>query len=126
MHKNADRLFKASCVALIVTAMTFAIRGGIMSDLGKQFHLNATELGWIAGTAFWGFTLAMLIGGSLCDVIGMGRIFAIAFTGHVAGIVLTIFAQGFWSLYLSTLFIGLSNGMVEGAANPRLATLYAG
>ncbi len=124
MHKNAGRLFSASCVALIVTAMTFAIRGNIMDQLGQQFHLSATELGWVVGTAFWGFTLSMLIGGSLCDVVGMGRILALAFVGHLAGILLTIFAQGFWSLFVSTLFVGLANGCVEAAANPMVATLY--
>ena len=121
---NPARLFRASCVALIVTAMTFAIRGGIMSQLGREFHLSATELGWVVGTAFWGFTLAMVFGGPLCDVVGMGRLLAVAFAGHVAGIVLTIFAQGFWSLFISTLFIWLANGMVEAAANPLVATLY--
>jgi len=121
---GSGRLFTASCIALITTAMAFSIRGGIMSQLGIDFHLNATELGWVVGTAFWGFTLAMLIGGSLCDVIGMRAIFRIAFAGHVSGIVLTILSTGFWSLFISTLLIGLANGMVEAAANPMVAALY--
>jgi MFS family permease len=121
---NPDRLFKASCVALITTAMAFSIRGGIMSQLGIDFHLNATELGWVVGTAFWGFTLAMVIGGSLCDVIGMRMIFWLAFAGHISGIILTILSTGFWSLFLSTLCIGLANGLVEAAANPMVGALY--
>src|SRR2546421_197738 len=103
---NARRLFTASCVALITTAMAFSIRGGIMGQLGNQFNLSASELGWVVGTAFWGFTLAMVIGGSLCDVIGMRLIFWAAFVGHLAGVILTILSTGFWSLFLSTLLVG--------------------
>src|SRR6266404_7141639 len=121
---NAGRLFTASCVALITTAMAFSIRGGIMSQLGADFQLNATELGWVVGTAFWGFTLAMVIGGSLRDVMGMRTIFRIAFAGHLSGIVLTILSTGFWSLFISTLLIGLANGMVEAAANPMVGALF--
>jgi MFS family permease len=118
------QLFNASCVALVVTALTFATRAGMIDPWIQEFSLNATEVGWIVGTAFWGFTLAMVFGGPLVDVVGMNRILIIAFTGHVLGIILTIIATGFWSLYISTLFIGISNGMVEAACNPLIATIY--
>ena len=70
----AGRLFNGSCVALIVTALAFAIRGGIMSDWSVQFGLTGTQLGWIAGGAFWGTALSILIGGPLCDFLGIGRL----------------------------------------------------
>jgi len=117
-------LFLGSCLALITTSMSFAIRGDIMGDLGTQFSLNKEQIGYVAGTAFWGFTVAMLIGGPLCDWLGMRRILAIAFVGHLAGILLTIFAQGFWSLFAATLLIGIANGSVEAACNPLIATLF--
>lgn len=126
MEKNINRsgLFWASCVALIVTAMTFGIRAGILGILGKEFALSAGELGIVTGTAFWGFTLAMIFGGPLCDVIGMKRLLIVAFFGHAIGIVLTILATGFWSLFISTLVLGISNGMVEAACNPLITSLY--
>jgi MFS family permease len=121
---HRDRLFLASCIALIVTAMSFAIRGDLIAPLGEQFNLSKVQIGWIVGTAFWGFTLAMVIGGPLCDVMGMGRLLALAFVGHAIGIVMTILARDFWTLFLSTLFFGLANGFVEAACNPLIATLY--
>lgn len=121
---NRSGLFWASCVALIVTAMTFGIRAGILGTLGTEFGLNAAELGIVTGTAFWGFTVAMIFGGPLCDVVGMKRLLLIAFLGHVTGIILTIFATGFWSLFISTLVLGISNGMVEAACNPLITSLY--
>ena len=117
-------LFTASCLALIVTSMSFAIRGDIMGTLGTQFVLSKEQLGWIAGTAFWGFTVSMVIGGPLCDALGMGRLLAFAFFAHVAGVLITIFATGFETLFAGTLAIGLANGMVEAACNPLVATLY--
>lgn len=121
---RASRLFWASCIALIVTAMSFAIRGDIMSQLKRQFEFSNEDIGWINGTAFWGFTLAMIFGGPLCDVVGMGRLLIIAFFAHLLGITMTIFATGFSGFFMGTLAIGLANGFVEAACNPLVATLY--
>ena len=121
---NAARLYNASCVALIVTAMAFAIRGAVMSELGQEFHLSGTQLGWIAGAAFWGTMVSLFLSGPLCDTLGMDRLMVGAWVGHALGTVLTIFSVGFWSLVFSTLLIGIANGLVEGATNPLVATLH--
>lgn len=121
---NKNALFWASCVALIVTAMTFGIRTGILGTLGEQFGLTAAQLGIVTGTAFWGFTLAQIFGGTLCDIIGMRRLIIIAFLGHVIGIALSIVATGFWSLFISTLILGIANGTVEAVCNPLVTSLY--
>lgn len=121
---NKNRLFTASCIALIVTAMTFAIRAGILGELGQKFGLSNTELGWISSMAFLGFPIAMLIGGPLCDVVGMGRLLILAFVAHLLGLVLTIFASGFWTLFLSTFLVGFANGMVEAACNPLVTAMF--
>lgn len=121
---NPNRLFRASCVALIVTAMSFAIRGAAAGAWAAEFHLSNEQVGWINSTAFWGFTLAMIFGGPLCDALGLGRIVGLAFIGHAAGILLTIFAWDFWSLFGGTLLFGIANGSVEAACNPLIATIY--
>lgn len=121
---NPSRLFLASCFALIVTAMSFALRGGATGDWITQFNLTNEQVGWVNGTAFWGFTLAMMFGGPLVDALGFKRILGIAFVGHAAGILLTIFAWDFWSLFAGTLLFGIANGSVEAACNPLVATLY--
>ncbi|TDW96099.1 MFS transporter [Dinghuibacter silviterrae] len=119
-----NKLFTASCLALLVTSLSFGIRAGILDTLGVQFHLNASELGTIAATAFWGFPLAIIIGGFIVDIIGMKRLLMGAFIFHFAGILLTIFATGYWTLFLSTLLIGIANGTVEAACNPLVASLF--
>lgn len=121
---NPSRLFRASCIALIVTAMSFALRGAALESWTSEFHLTKEQVGWISSTAFWGFTLAMVFGGPLCDALGLRRIVGLAFVGHAAGILLTIFAWDFWSLYFGTLLFGVANGSVEAACNPLIATIF--
>jgi MFS family permease len=122
IHKT--KLFWASCLALLVTSLSFGIRAGMMNQLALDFNLSTSQLGTITATAFWGFPLAIIIGGFIVDLIGMKRLLIMAFIFHLAGIALTIFAQGYWTLFFSTLLIGIANGTVEAACNPLIATLY--
>lgn len=117
-------LFNASCVALVVTAISFGTRGGFIIPWMDEFNLSGSQVGWIVGTAFWGFTLAMVLLGPLVDLIGIGRVVAIAFVCHLIGLTMTIFANGFWTLFFSTMFIGIANGSVEAACNPLITALY--
>jgi MFS family permease len=121
---NKTKLFNASCMALLVTSLTFGIRAGILGDLGKSFNLSDTELGWIAGMAFFGFPIATTLGGFFVDAIGMKRFMWLAFGAHLLGLVLTVFASGFWTLMISTFLIGFANGTVEAVCNPLIASMY--
>jgi MFS family permease len=123
-HANAKRLFILSCVALITTAMTFAIRARLEKVWGVQFGLSAKDIALAMAPAFWGFTLAQFIGGPLVDVIGMKRFVRTAFFLHLVGIVLTILSRNFLMLFSGTLFIGIGNGSVEAGCNPLVATVY--
>jgi MFS family permease len=135
------KLFLASCMALITTAMSFAIRGDIMSDLQKDFvqpyvsanaqgnvadhaQLIKTHLGIIAGVAFFSFALAIYFGGPLVDLLGMGALLRLAAVCHIGGALLTIFAPSFWVVVAATLIVGAGNGIVEAVCNPLIATLY--
>ncbi|MBI1874852.1 MAG: MFS transporter [Acidobacteria bacterium] len=121
---NRPRLFIASCIALVATAMTFAIRGDIMGDVQRLLTLDDVQVGWILGAAFWGFGLSILVGGPLCDVLGMGTIIRLAAVGHIAGALLTVFATSFQLFFASTVIVGVANGLVEAAINPLVATIY--
>lgn len=117
-------LFNASCVALVVTAISFGTRGGFIVPWMEEFSLTGAQVGWIVGTAFWGFTLAMVLLGPLVDILGIGKVIFIAFICHVIGLTMTIFATGFWTLFFSTMFIGIANGSVEAGCNPLITALY--
>lgn len=121
---NKNKLFWAACISLVVTSMTFAIRAGILTQLGVDFGINNEQLGYINSMAFLGFPIAMLIGGLLYNSLGAKKILIIAFVCHLLGLILTIVAGGFWTLIISTFFIGFANGSVEAACNPMIADMY--
>ncbi|MGC8739124.1 MAG: MFS transporter [Candidatus Hydrogenedens sp.] len=118
------KLFVGSCVALIATAMTFAVLSAIMNPLKQQFLLTNEQVGLIGGAGLWGFPISILIFGPLCSVLGIRFLLRLAFVFFVSGISLMIFATGFWMLFFGALTIAFANGLVEGACNPLVATLY--
>ncbi|CAH8282531.1 fucose permease [Mariniflexile fucanivorans] len=122
---NKNRLFLASCLALITTAMTFAIRARLETVFGPEgIGLTLEQLGYAFAPAFFGFTIAMIIGGPLVDLLGIKKITWMAFVTHAIGIVLTLMADSMTSLFIATLFVGVGNGMVEAALNPMIASMY--
>ena len=125
---NKKQLFIGSCLALLVTSLSFGIRAGLLGTWGSQFNLDKSEISTITATAFWGFPLAVIIGGMIVDIIGMKKLLLMAFIFHLAGILLTIFAgkfgNAYWALFISTLLIGIANGTVEAACNPLVTALY--
>ncbi len=120
-----SKIFIACCMALTVTSMTFAIRAGILGQLSASFNFSDTELGWINSMAFLGFPIATVLGGLLYNSLGAKKLAIIAFVGHLIGLIMTIYAVGFWTLLVSTFCIGFANGAVEAACNPLVAETYS-
>jgi MFS family permease len=136
---NRNRLFVISCIALTTTAIAFSVRGDMLDALGADFHLSHEQLGVLLSPAFWGETLAILVGGSLADFLGMRRLLQVSSVGYIIAPLAIIFAPrptatvtpyysdpGFIVLYGGMLLLGLSQGLVEGAINPLIASLYPG
>ncbi len=122
--QNRNRLFIASCLALLVTSLTFAIRAKIEGVFGADYGLSKEEIGWAFGPAFWGFTIAMFAGGLIVDVVKTKRVVWTAFLMHAIGIIVLLMAKDKTMLFLANVFIGLGNGSVEAACNPMIASIY--
>ncbi|WP_306551541.1 sugar MFS transporter [Daejeonella sp.] len=123
---NANRLFLASCFALITTAFSFSIRAGILTQLGTELNLDTVQLGHINQMWFLGFPISMILGGIFYAKIGPKLIMQIALLSHAIGIVMTIYATDYYTLLISTLLIGIGNGCTEAACNPLIADSYSG
>ncbi len=122
---NKDRLFFASCTSLLLTAMTFAVRARLETVFGPDgLGLTLEEIGYAFMPAFWGFTIAMILGGPLVDTLGMKKGMWLAFFFHTLGILTTLLAFDLESLFIATLLMGLGNGMVEAVCNPLVASMY--
>ena len=121
---HRDRLFVASCCALAVSAVAFAVIGDILGALKSQFILDNQQVGYIGGAAIWGFAVSIILLGPLCDVLGMKFLVRVAMVCHVLGVLIMITATGFWTLFAGALVISLGNGLIEAVCNPLVATLY--
>lgn len=121
---SARSLFVASCMALVVSAIAFGIRGDTLGDFMAQFDATPDAIGWAITGAFWGFTIAIAFSGAVCDWLGMKALLIFAWIMHMAGIAGTVFATSIEMLAVGTLLIGLGNGFIEGAVNPLVVTLY--
>ena len=121
---NQKRLFIAACLALLVTAITFAIRAKIEGVFTDVYGLTKEEVGRAFGPAFWGFAVAMFAGGYFIDIVKTKSIIWAAFTMHLIGIVLLLLAKDYTSLFVANVFIGLGNGSVEAACNPLVTALF--
>lgn len=123
-NKNTKRLFLMSSIALIVTAISFALRARLEPIFMSDYGLSATDIGFAFGPAFYGFTISMVFFGSFVDSWGMKKVLIISFVLHFIGITGTIMSTGMWSLFFSTAAIGIANGGIEAACNPLVASIY--
>src|SRR5262249_4070672 len=95
------------------------------------------QRGEVEAAVFYGMAASMLVGGPLCDLLGMKKIMGLAFLFHLTGVLGTMFAKTFptglglastgtyhW-LFWASFLMGCGNGMVETAINPLIATVYA-
>lgn len=121
---SASRLFVASCLALLVTSLTFAIRARIEGVFQSDYGLSAEAIGRAFGPAFWGFTVATFAGGLFLDVVKTRSVIWVAFFMHLIGIIVLLMAKDMTTLFVANVFIGLGNGSVEAACNPLVATIY--
>jgi predicted MFS family arabinose efflux permease len=130
LHKQ--RLFIASCLSLVVTAMIFALRGNVEDlvindpSVGSFFNpaTARADYGWLSTMAFFGFAASILVTSPMLDALGMRNLLYLAFALHIVGVLGFIAAPSYTVMYISMLLAGFGNGLVEAVINPLIATLY--
>jgi len=134
---NKRKLFVTSCLSLVTTSMSFAIRGDVANDMAAAFHITNEQLGLVFSPAFWAFAIAIVMSGALVDWVGMRALHALSALGYLVGVVLVVAAPrpagavtslfdnpGTTMLYIGFLVMGLSQGLVEGVINPLTVSVY--
>ncbi len=117
-------LFWACFVALVATSFGFVVRAQIIGEWQVQFNLSETQKGEIFGVGLWPFAISIILFSMVIDRIGYGRVMVFAFICHVSSAIITIFANGYWMLYVGTLVLALGNGAIEAVINPVVATMF--
>jgi len=129
---NKRRLFIASCLSLVVTAMIFALRGNVedlvLADPAVKGFFNPADLradyGWLSTMAFFGFAASILVTSPMIDALGMRNLLYLAFALHIVGVIGFIVAPSYLVMSLTMLLAGFGNGLVEAVINPLIATMY--
>ncbi|HEX2491340.1 MAG TPA: MFS transporter [Blastocatellia bacterium] len=129
---NKSRLFIASCLSLVVTAMIFALRGNVedlvLADPAVRGFFNPSDLradyGWLSTMAFFGFAASILVTSPMLDSLGMRNLLYLAFALHIVGVLGFIVAPSYTMMSLTMLLAGFGNGLVEAVINPLIATMY--
>lgn len=118
------RLFYACFISLVTTAFGFILRALMLPQWGHDFDLTQTQLGEIAGVGLWPFAISIVLFSLIIDRIGYKTAMFFAVFCHITSAVLTIFANGYWMLYIGSFICALGNGTVEAVANPVVATMF--
>jgi MFS family permease len=129
---NKSRLFIASCLSLVVTAMIFALRGNVedlvLADPAVSGYFNPVgqkaDYGWLSTMAFFGFAASILVTSPMLDALGMRNLLYLAFALHIVGVLGFIVAPSYTVMSLTMLLAGFGNGLVEAVINPLIATMY--
>lgn len=136
---QANKLFFASCLSLLVTSMIFSIRADVLHSIGDDYQLSNAMIGLTISSVFWGFTLGIIACALIVDWIGMKCLHIVSGLGYLLGIALILLAPanhggqpiddvfaatGTTVLYLGFLLTGIAQGIVEGVTNPLVATLF--
>lgn len=120
-----DMLLFYACVAsLVATSFGFVLRAFVLQDWGKEFQLSQTQLGEISGVGLWPFAMSIVLFSLIVDRVGYKTSMIFAFLLHVTSAIVTIFANGYWMLYIGTFIMALGNGVVEAVVNPVVATMF--
>ena len=123
--KRQDRaLFVACFIALVATAFAFNIRANVVGTWQSVFGLSETQKGEILGALFWPFGISIVLFSLIIDRIGYGKSMIFAFVCHIASVIVTVYAKGFWWLFAGSCLCGLAAGTVEAVVNPVVASMY--
>ncbi|HWZ36164.1 MAG TPA: MFS transporter [Mucilaginibacter sp.] len=118
------KLFYACFISLVTTAFGFILRAIVLPQWGIDFKLTQTQLGEIAGVGLWPFAISIVLFSLVIDRIGYKTAMFFAVFCHIASAVMTIFATGYWMLYIGSFICAIGNGTVEAVANPVVATMF--
>lgn len=122
--QSDKKLFLACFVALSTTSFGFILRALTLPQWGSEFNLTNTQIGEIAGVGLWPFAISIVLFSLIIDRVGYKNAMIFAFLCHTVSAALTVFASGYWSLYIATFIMALGNGTIEAVVNPVVTTLF--
>jgi len=121
---EAKKTFAVCFAALVATSFCFILRAFSIDAWGVEFALTKQQLGELNGVGLWPFAISIVLLSLIVDRVGFKALLWFAAFCHIAGLVLILQADGYWSLYWGTFVLSLGNGAVEAGINPLVATQF--
>ncbi len=118
---EARKTFAVCFAALVATSFCFILRASSLGAWGDEFGLSETQKGELFGVGLWPFAISIVLLSLIIDKIGFKATLWFAAVCHIAGLAMTLMADGYWSLYWSGFVLSLGNGAVEAGINPLVA-----
>ena len=116
-------LIVITCLAAIISMVSFAIWPVFLVNLGSEWNLSNVEIGWVGGAYFIGYVAATPILVGLTDSIDAKRIFiGGSLATAIGSAAFSLFADGFWSAALTWSIVGAG---LAGTYMPGLQILNA-
>lgn len=124
-ERSKKQLFWSCFAALMATSFGFMLRGMLIGEWANEFKLTEVQKGEIFGVGLWPFALSITLFSLIIDRIGYGKSMIFALTCHLASVIITLLANGYWMLYIGTLIFALGNGAIEASINPIVASMFS-
>ncbi|MEO0415786.1 MAG: MFS transporter [Verrucomicrobiota bacterium] len=134
-EKPSPILFWGCFLALITTGFAFVGRLELLGVWGKEFELDAQQLGILAGIGIWPFAVSIIFFSLFIDKVGYKAAMLFALVCHLIWAALGVMAYftsaggdkdtAYKMLVGGSLIAALGNGSVEAFINPVVATIYS-
>ncbi len=92
--------------------------------IGKEFAMNAVDLGWVASSFLLAAVMVLLPMGRLADIHGRKRIFLLGIGVHTLASLAVTLVQSELALILARAVQGLGGGMIFGTGVAMLVSAY--
>jgi len=108
MYRRPGLIVAALCTAEILSMAAFAMFSALQPVLRAEWGLSNTAAGWIAGTYYFGYMLAVPVLTGLTDRVDPRRVWlASAALGCAAAVAFGAFAEGLWTALVCQFVAGV-------------------
>ncbi len=108
-NENTKRWMSLVAMASVLFIFQFScyITAGLATIMMPQFGLSASQFGIVCNMPYLAGVLFGILTGNLGDKYGIKRVMTVGIVIFIIGAALRSFATGFWSLCITSLFMGI-------------------
>ncbi len=120
---NKKFVFSAACLGMLLFGIVLISLGSILPTITTKFGLNELSIGTLASILPLGILAGSLVFGPIVDRYGYKNLLIICSLLVFTGLEGIAFAESFFILQISILFIGFGGGVINGGTNALVADI---